>query len=138
MRVLLVADRMVLAREIRGVLEKTSGCVFEIVHALDPGHAAAQIQGTLFDLLLLDLGLGGIRRSALVDIASDLATRLPVVTLSGTEALPADHAASSHGLRSRLEEADLPAVLFRTRRRARRLGAVALAPVFCRLELPSD
>lgn len=148
MRVLIVADRPRLVAGVRAVLEKSSRCLFDLDHALDLTQAAARIRGPVFELLLIDLGLGGVRRSDVVDVANELATRIPVVALSGTESLfpSAPSAPSLPSTRSprsdepvpheRLEAADLPALILRTRRRACRLGAVALAPVFCRLDHP--
>lgn len=134
-RILFVADRALLAAPLRGVLEKSLNGDFEIV--LEPllDQAVLRIQRERFDLLLLDLALADVRRSALMDRASELATRLPVVALSGTESLGlADPVGPQTSLRDRLEEADLAAVVHRTLRRARRLGTFALPPVFCRLE----
>lgn len=134
MRVLLVADRVPLAAAIQSVLEKSPRGDFELVVERDLACAARRIQAERVDLLLLDLALADVRRSVLVDRASELATRLPVVALSGTEAFAPNPSDSSRALQDQLEEADLAAVLQRTLRRARRLGSVALAPVFCRLE----
>ncbi|MBK7949030.1 MAG: response regulator transcription factor [Deltaproteobacteria bacterium] len=136
MRILLVADRPAVAAGIRAVLEKSSRCLFELAHELELARAAARLRGPIFDLLLIDLGLSGVRRAAVIDVASELSTRLPVVALSGTEAFAISEARSAHVFHARLHEADLPSLLLRTRRRARRLGAVALAPVFCRLDHP--
>lgn len=136
MRVLLVAERPRLVAGVRAVLEKSSRCVFELEHELDLTRAAARIRGPVFDLLLIDLALGGSRRSALVDGASELATRIPVVALAGTESLYASAGSAEPLVDDRLETADLPTLLLRTRRRASRLGTVALAPVFCRLDHP--
>ncbi len=139
-RVLFVADRAEVGGEIRECLAKFSHCDFDVVLEGDLTHAAAQIRGQLFDLLLLDGGLASIRRSALVDLASELASRLPVIVLTGTEFLsPARADAPLAGadrppLRAPFDDADLPSVLVRTLRRARRLGTVALPPVFFRIE----
>jgi len=134
MRVLLVADRRWLAVEIRAVLEKSTRCCFELVHASDLPGAAACIPRERLDLMLLDLALAGVHRSAVVDVASELATRLPVVALSGTEPPPDLDRDADPGLRGPLERVDLPELLLTTRRRARRLGCVSLPPVFCRLD----
>ncbi|MBY0399037.1 hypothetical protein K2X89_01995 [Myxococcota bacterium] len=146
MRVLLVADRPRLVAGLRAVLEKSSRCRFELTHEQELAQAAARIRGPVFDLLVIDLALAGHRRSAVVDVASELATRLPVVALSGTEALVVagssaaidarDRLLQDDLLSERLEAAELPALLMRTRRRARRLGAMALSPVFCRFDHP--
>lgn len=134
-RILFVADRALLARAIRSVLEKSLSVDFELEVEALLDQAALRVHRERFDLLLLDLALADARRSALMDRASELAARLPVVALSGTESLGAvDPAGSRLWLRDPLEEADLAAVLHRTLRRARRLGTFALAPVFCRLE----
>lgn len=134
MRVLFVADRALIAVEIRTVLEKSPLGDFELIVEQELDRAARRIHAERFDLLLLDLALAQTLRSQLVDRASELATRIPVVALSGTESFGESEASHSRTHRELLEEADLAAVLQRTLRRARRLGAVALAPVFCRLE----
>ena len=134
MRVLFVADRALIAVEIRTVLEKSPLADFELIVEQELDRAARRIHAERFDLLLLDLALAQTLRSQLVDRASELATRIPVVALSGTESFGESEASRSRTHRELLEEADLAAVLQRTLRRARRLGAVALAPVFCRLE----
>lgn len=134
MRILFVADHARLAAEIRSVLEKSPRGDFELVLERGLDAATQRLHAERFDLLLLDLALADARRSVLVDRASELATRLPVVALSGTESLATLAPGAPWSIRALLEEADLAAVLHRTLRRARRLGAVALAPVFCRLE----
>ncbi len=139
-RVLFVADRAEVSSEIRECLAKFSYCDFDVMLEGDLTRAAAQIRGLAFDLLLLDGALAGVRRSALVDLASELASRLPVVVLTGTESLsPVRAAALEAGaerglMRAPFDEADLPSVLVRTLRRAGRLGTVALPPVFFRIE----
>jgi DNA-binding NtrC family response regulator len=134
MRVLFVADRSLLAAEVRSVLEKSQRGDFELVLERGLDAATHRLHGERFDLLLLDLALVDTRRSLLVDRASELATRLPVVALSGTESFGQLDPGAPRSIRAELEEADLAAVLHRTLRRAQRLGTVALAPVFCRLE----
>jgi DNA-binding NtrC family response regulator len=134
-RILFVADRARLAHAIQSAFEKSLPGPFhlEVEPLLD--QAALRIHHERFDLLLLDLALAGTRRSVLMDRASELATRLPVVALSGTESLGVAGSGGTHGShRDPLEEADLAAVVHRTLRRARRLGTFALTPVFCRLE----
>ncbi len=132
-RILFVADRDPLAALIRGALEKSLGD-FEVAVESALDLAAERIERERFDLLLLDLALAAVRRSALMDHASELASRLPVVALSGTESIGQSAATSARPFADLLEEADLAAVLHRTLRRARRLGTFALPPVFCRLE----
>lgn len=132
-RILLVADRDPLAVLVCRALEKSLGD-FEVAVELALDPAAARVEREPFDLLLLDLALAEVRRSALMDRASELAARLPVVALSGTESIGRGGASAAYPLDELLEEADLAAVLHRTLRRARRLGTFALPPVFCRLE----
>ena len=137
-RVLFVADRAEVSGEIRECLAKFSHCDFDVTLEGDLTRAAARIRGQAFDLLLLDGALAGVRRSALVDLASELASRLPVVVLTGTESLIPVHVAVAGAdrppLRAPFDDADLPSVLIRTLRRAGRLGTVALPPVFFRIE----
>lgn len=132
-RILCVADRDPLAVLIRRALEKALGD-FELAVESALDRAAERIECEPFDLLLLDLGLTEVRRSTLMDHASELATRLPVVALSGTESIGRGAPGGSRSPDELLEEADLAAVLHRTLRRARRLGTFGLPPVFCRLE----
>ena len=134
-RILVVADRALLARAICSVIEKSLPGNFELAVESRIERAALRIEGERFDLLLVDLALEGTRRPVLMDRASELATRLPVVALSGTEGLDrAEGGGAFASLSDPHEEAELALVLHRTLRRARRLGTFALAPVFCRLE----
>jgi CheY-like chemotaxis protein len=140
-RVLFVADPSPVRSEIRQCLEKTLHCRFELVLECDLERAVAGVQGGGFDVLLLDLGLAGLPRRALVDRAHEIVSRLPVVLLSGTESLRARLVVEGSGSAAapasellELEEVDLPGTLIQTLRRARRLGTAPVSPVFCRLE----
>lgn len=134
LRILLVEGQSVVADEIRQSLCATSCASFEVVCESDLVEAAAQIQGDQFDLLLMDPRLPGVERTAALDLANELAHRLPVVVLTGTEALER----ADEGVRTRLatcvREADVAGKLLHTIRRARRLGTGVMTPMFCRLE----
>jgi len=133
-RVLFVEDRADFAEEVRSSLSRAHRGSFDVVRETDLVKAAAQIRGDSYDLLLLDLSLHDVDRMAAVELASELAHRLPVVLLSGTEGL-ADAARSPIRRWKRcVEEADLPGKLLHAIRRYRRLGTGLMAPVFCRIE----
>ena len=133
-RILLVEGQSVVADEIRECLSSTSSASFEIVCETDLVDAAAQIQGENYDLLLMDPQLPGVERTAALDLANELAHRLPVVVLTGTEALER----ADDGVRTRLatcvREADVAGKLLKAIRRARRLGTGVMTPMFCRIE----
>ena len=133
-RILLVEGRSLVADEIRECLSSTSSASFEIVCETDLVDAAAQIQGENYDLLLMDPQLPGVERTAALDLANELAHRLPVVVLTGTEALER----ADDGVRTRLatcvREADVAGKLLKAIRRARRLGTGVMTPMFCRIE----
>jgi DNA-binding NtrC family response regulator len=137
-RVLFVETRSDLADEICGSLGRAGCGSFDIVQESSLVSAAAQIQGETFDLLLLDPALPDVDREAAIELASDLAHRLPVVVLTGTEAYPAPDLSRASALRPRLkgciERADLPGKLLGAIRRARRFGTGVMAPIFCRIE----
>ncbi len=137
-RVLFVETRSDLADEICGSLGRAGCGSFDVVQESSLISAAAQIQGESFDLLLLDPALPDVDREAAIELASDLAHRLPVVVLTGTEAYPTLEPIDAETLRLRLkgsiERAELPGKLLGTIRRARRFGTGVMAPVFCRIE----
>jgi len=135
-RVLFVEDRTDVAEEIRGTLVRANQGSFDVVRETDLVNAVAQIRGETFDLLLLDLSLADVERSTAIELANDLAHRLPVVVLTGTEGLDeiAVEAAVRPGLRSGIEQADVPGKLMWAIRRARRFGTGVLSPVFCRID----
>ncbi|MFK7894371.1 MAG: hypothetical protein AB8G23_00970 [Myxococcota bacterium] len=139
-RVLFVETRSDLADEIRGSLGRAGCGSFDVVQESSLVSAAAQIQGETFDLLLLDPALPEIDREAAIELASDLAHRLPVVVLTGTEGLGSSEPAESVSsalrprLKSCIERAELPGKLLGAIRRARRFGTGVMAPIFCRIE----
>jgi DNA-binding NarL/FixJ family response regulator len=103
-------------------------------------NAVAQISGESFDLLLLDLSLSELEQSTAIEVAHDLAHRLPVVVLTGTQGLDevAVEAALREGLRAGIEQADVPGKLMSAIRRARRFGTGVMAPIFCRIDCLCD
>ena len=132
-RILFVEDRVELADKVRGVLGRCVRGSFEVVRESDLLRAASQIRGERFDLLLVDLSLESIDREAAIDLANDLAHRLPVVVLTGTEGIPDTRASLDEELDRDLEHADVPGKLLTAIRRYRRLGTAIMTPTFCRI-----
>lgn len=133
-RILLVEGRSLVADEIRQSLCATPCASFEIVCESDLVEAAAQIQRDPFDLLLVDPQMPGIDRAAALDLANELAHRLPVVVLTGTETLDRADAGVRTRLASCVREADVAGKLLKAIQRARRLGTGVMSPMFCRLD----
>jgi DNA-binding NtrC family response regulator len=133
-RILFVEDRSDVADEIRGTLGRAVRGSFDVVRETDLVDAIAQIEGETFDLLLLDLSLANVERSTTIELANDLAHRLPVVVLTGTEALEDGASPIRRGLKACIEHANLPRKLLSAIRRSRRLGTGVMAPLFCRIE----
>jgi hypothetical protein len=63
-----------------------------------------------------------------------LAQRLPVVLLTGTEALADSGRVVPEGFERCIEHADVPGKLLTAIRRYRRLGTAVMTPTFCRIE----
>ena len=133
-RVLFIEDRTDVADEIRGSLGRAIRGSFEVIRETNLVEAVAQIEGESFDLLLLDLSLPNVKRSTAVELANDLAHRLPVVVLAGTEELDEPDARICKDLKDCIEQADVPGKLLSAIRRSRRLGTGVMTPVFCRIE----
>lgn len=133
-RILLVEDRTELADEIRQSLGKACRASFDVVCESSLVDAAAQIRGASFDLLLMDPRIADIERTAALELASDLAHRLPVVVLTGTEALAGAGEEIRARLRACVEHADVAGKLLSAIKRSRRLGTGVMTPIFCRLE----
>ena len=133
-RILFVEDRSDVADEIRGTLGRAARGSFDVVRETDLVEAIAQIEGESFDLLLLDLSLPNVERSTAIELANDLAHRLPVVVLTGTEALEDGASQIRSGLKACIEHANLPRKLLSAIRRSRRLGTGVMSPLFCRIE----
>jgi len=133
-RILFVEDRSEVADEIRGTLGRACRASFDVVRESDLVQAIALIEGETFDLLLLDLSLPNVERSTAIELANDLAHRLPVVVLTGTEVFEDESSSIRAGLKACVEQADLPGKLLSAIRRSRRLGTGVMAPRFCRIE----
>jgi DNA-binding NtrC family response regulator len=133
-RILFVEERADFADRIRGILGRCSRGSFEVVRESDLVKAASQIRGDTFDLLLLDLSLATVDRAAAIELATDLAHRLPVVVLTGTEALLEADIEVREGVERCIESADVPGKLLSAIRRYRRLGTAIMTPTFCRIE----
>lgn len=133
-RILLVESEVVLAEELRQSLAKTSRASFEVVCESDVVEAAARIRGAHFDLVLMDQRLADVERGAAIELANDLAHRLPVVVLTGTEAVDASGTTLRARLSACVERSDVAGKLLAAIRRGRRLGTGVMTPIFCRLE----
>ena len=133
-RILFVEDRADFAETIRSILGRCARGSFDVVRQSDLIQAAAQIRGERFDLLLLDLSLKQVERTTAIELATDLAHRLPVVVLTGTEALADSGPGLDQGLERCIEHADVPGKLLTAIRRYRRLGTGVMTPTFCRIE----
>ena len=133
-RILFVGDQTNLSNEIRGTLVCARRGSFEVIREADLVQAVALIGGETFDLLLLDLSLPNLERTTAIELANDLANRLPVVVLTGTEAFDEGASPIRAGLKACVEQADLPGKLLSAIRRSRRLGTGIMTPVFCRIE----
>ena len=133
-RILFVEDRTDVADQVRGTLGRAGRGSFDVVRETNLMRAVALIEGETFDLLLLDLSLANGERSTTIELANDLAHRLPVVVLTGTEALEGGASPIHMGLEACVEQADLPGKLLSAIRRSRRLGTGVMAPLFCRIE----
>ena len=132
-RVLFVEDRTHFAEEIHRSLGNALRGSFDVVREPDLVGAAARIQGDAFDLLLIDLCLSDHDRSATIELATDLAHRLPVVVLTGMEVFAEPGGAGCSGLDACIENADVPGKLLSAIRRSRRLGTGVMPPIFCRI-----
>ena len=133
-RILFVEDRTNVADEIRETLGRAGRGSFDVVRESNLVQAIALIEGETFDLLLLDLSLLNVARSTAIELANDLAHRLPVVVLTGTETFEKDSSSIRGGLQACIDQADLPGKLLSAIRRSRRLGTGVMAPLFCRIE----
>ena len=133
-RILLVEDRTVVADELRQSLGQASHASFDVVQETNLIEAAAQIQGDTFDILVVDSQLSEVDRHAALELASDLAHRLPVVVLTGTQSIAEGGDDLRGRLRACIAHANVPAKLLSAIRRSRRLGTGVMAPTFCRLE----
>jgi DNA-binding NarL/FixJ family response regulator len=133
-RILFVEDRAHFAEQIHRSLGNASRGSFDIIRETDLVRAADRIGADVFDLLLVDLSLGCLDRRATIELATDLAHRLPVVVLTGLESFIEPDSSGCAGLEACIQNADVPGTLLSAIRRSRRLGTGVMSPIFCRIE----
>jgi DNA-binding NtrC family response regulator len=133
-RILLIETRTELADEIQKNLYSAGRASFDVIRETSLVDAAARIQGDSYDLILIDPLLPNVERTTVLELANDLAHRLPVVVLTGTEILAGAGEEIRKAWRGCIEHADIPGKLLSAIRRSRRLGTGVMSPVFCRLE----
>ncbi|HKK52436.1 MAG TPA: response regulator [Myxococcota bacterium] len=134
-RVLFVEDRTDFAEEIHKSLGRASRGSFDVIRESDLVEAGDRVRGGDYDLLLIDLSISEVDRSTAIELATELAHRLPVVVLTGMEVFSEIGARSRcQGLGACIENADVPGKLLWAIRRSRRLGTGVMSPIFCRIE----
>lgn len=133
-RVLFIEDRADFAEGVRKTLGRCGRGSFEIIRESDLVRAASRVGQDEFDLVLVDVTLASVGREAAIELATDLAHRLPVVLLTGTEALIEAGRDCREQVDHCIEHADIPRKLLQAIRRYRRLGAAVMRPTFCRIE----
>lgn len=133
-RILFVEDRADFAEGVRKTLGRCDRGSFEIIRESDLVRAGSRIGKDDFDLLLVDVTLESVDRGAAIELATDMAHRLPVVLLTGTEALLEPERECTAEVDHCIEHADIPSKLLQAIRRYRRLGAAVMRPTFCRIE----
>lgn len=138
-RILMVEPSPACASLLRRLLGRARRGHFEVVLA---ERLSARVDGEIdarrFDAILVDLARLGDAVHEALERASELARRLPVILLTGTEdGELVDRGRSGRAedpsLLRRLDRADLPATLLRSIRRHRRVGSGGAGPVFCRI-----
>ncbi len=134
-RILFVEDRTELAEAVHRSLGCAARGSFDVIREQDLDRVADQVESGDFDLLLIDLSLSEGDRSAIIECATELAHRLPVVVLTGLEPFVEPGADSRRPeLGDRIANADVPGKLRWAIRRSRRLGTGVMSPIFCRIE----
>jgi DNA-binding NtrC family response regulator len=138
-RVLMVEASVACASLLHAILRRARRGHFDVVEVAEVGQVLERevVEGD-YDALVIDLERLGTRAEPVLDFASAMAQRLPVVLLTGTAdgrlTHPANAAAVANlPIRRRLERADIPATILRAIRRHRRVGAGGAGPVFCRI-----
>ncbi len=134
-RVLLVEDSSDFATRVEIALCGHTRARFEVFHAhrLDSARCALETEG--YDAMLVDLGPSDADRRATIDAASTLATRLPVIVMTGARASGDAPSTTTDEVvfKQRFDRADLPGAILRAIDRHRRLGSVGQGPVICRI-----
>jgi DNA-binding response OmpR family regulator len=143
-RVLLVEDSVGCAELVLRALDHAARGRFEIDRVERMASAAEFLEPDRYDALLVDLAHLDIEPSATLDTVSELAHRIPVIVLTGTqdtelgkEALVAgDDAAEEAPVLRRFDRADLPSRILAEIKRHRRVGSQGSGPLICRI--PGD
>ena len=118
---------------VRATLDSATRGRFDVENAQRLDAAAARIGNGSYDALLLDFtGIEGDERGA-IEAAADLACRVPVIVLTGSEKAPeAGPPEDPAGVRERLARSRLPDAILRAVRRYRRLGQQGAEPIVLR------
>jgi len=143
-RVLLVEESVGCAELVQRALGQAARGHFEIDRVERMASAAEYLEPDRYDALLVDLAHLDIDPSATLDTASELAHRIPVIVLTGTqdselseEALvAADDAVDEAPVLRRFDRADLPSRILAEIKRHRRVGSQGSGPLICRI--PGD
>ena len=114
-------------------LRKAPLGTFEVSQAERLVAARERLQDQAYDALLVDLAHVEGGRNAAMDAATELAGRLPVIVLTGTED---DTLGACGDPLERVERSDLARKILRAVRRHRRMLGAMLAPTFVRV--PAD
>jgi len=134
-RILFVEDRTDFAEAVHRSLGRATRGSFDVIREHDLARVAVQVESGDFDLLLIDLSIAEGDRSMLIECATELAHRLPVVVLTGLEPFAeADALSRASWLGDCIANADVPGKLLWAIRRSRRLGTGVMSPIFCRIE----
>jgi DNA-binding NarL/FixJ family response regulator len=84
-RILLIDDHSLFADALRGVLDRL-GPKTEVQSATSAEHALSELErGARFDLILLDLGLPGVKGRAAFDAVRARASDTPIVLVTGSD-----------------------------------------------------
>lgn len=85
LRILLIDDHSLFADALRGVLDRLGPRV-EVVHVTSAEHAFSELErGATFDLVLLDLGLPGVRGRVAFDAVRERSGDAPIVLVTGSD-----------------------------------------------------
>ncbi len=137
-RVLLVDPRSNCLGLLCEALERAARGHFDVDCASDL-QQAEQSLGVGYDALLVDLADAAGHPTS-IDRLCQLAQRIPVIVLTGTEdgALASERPtrADRDQALARIDRAELPATLLEAVRRHRRLGVCGAEPLICRI--PAD
>lgn len=138
-RVLLVEDRPIFARIVCWALARATRGRFQIEQAGVFAQAVRRLKEELFDAILVDLGPRvGDEAEAALDAAEELAHRVPVIVLTGTNVEVPETATRQDELaayvqREHFECERLPCTILDAIKRHRRVGQLGADPIIYRL-----